>query len=305
MDDETGAPDVDAAAAAERSALRGLAYRILGSVADAEDAVQETYVRWYRMTSSQRREVRSPRAWLMTTAGRIGVDMLTSARARRERYSGPWLPEPVPGGSAWTSGGPAAVDPADRISTDESVSMAVLIVLEAMSPAERVAFVLHDVFGYTFPEIADVVGRSTQACRQLASSARRRVHGSRRRPVEPDDHAAAVRAFRLAWETGDTGQLIGLLDPDATAVVDGGGTVSAAAEPVIGAGAVTSLLVGVWDREPGLMLDEEIVNGRLGLVARSRGEIRAVVSVDQVGGRVAALWVVRNPDKIQAWRAVS
>lgn len=305
MDDETGAPDVDAAAAAERSALRGLAYRILGSVADAEDAVQETYVRWYRMTSSQRREVRSPRAWLMTTAGRIGVDMLTPARARRERYSGPWLPEPVPGGSAWTSGGPAAVDPADRISTDESVSMAVLIVLEAMSPAERVAFVLHDVFGYTFPEIADVVGRSTQACRQLASSARRRVHGSRRRPVEPDDHAAAVRAFRLAWETGDTGQLIGLLDPDATAVVDGGGTVSAAAEPVIGAGAVTSLLVGVWDREPGLMLDEEIVNGRLGLVARSRGEIRAVVSVDQVGGRVAALWVVRNPDKIQAWRAVS
>lgn len=305
MDDETGAPDADAAAAAERPALRGLTYRILGSVADAEDAVQETYVRWYRMTSSQRREVRSPRAWLMTTAGRIGVDMLTSARARRERYSGPWLPEPVPGGSAWTSGGPAAVDPADRISTDESVSMAVLIVLEAMSPAERVAFVLHDVFGYTFPEIADVVGRSTHACRQLASSARRRVHGSRRRPVEPDEHAAAVRAFRFAWETGDTGQLIGLLDPDATAVVDGGGSVSAAAEPVIGAGAVTSLLVGVGDREPGLVLAEEIVNGRLGLLARSRGEIRAVVSVDHVGGRVAAVWVVRNPDKIRAWSAVS
>ncbi|KZE90891.1 RNA polymerase sigma factor SigJ [Microbacterium sp. TNHR37B] len=302
MDEDTHAPDADAAAASERSALRGLAYRILGSVADAEDAVQETYVRWYRMTPSQRREIRSPRAWLMTTAGRIGVDMLTSARARRERYSGPWLPEPVPGGSTWTSGGAAAVDPADRISTDESVSMAVLVVLEAMTPAERVAFVLHDVFGYTFPEVAEVVGRSPEACRQLAASARRRVQGSRRRPVEPDEHAAAVRAFRLAWETGDTENLIGLLDPNATAVIDGGGVVSAASEPVVGAEAVAALLIGVLARQPGVTVAEDVVNGRLGLLARSDGEIRAVISVDQVDGRFVGLWVVRNPDKIRAWR---
>lgn len=180
--------------------------------------------------------------------------------------------------------------------------MAVLAVLEAMTPAERVAFVLHDVFGYTFPEIAEVVGRSPEACRQLAASARRRVQGSRRRPVEPDEHAAAVRAFRLAWETGDTENLIGLLDPNATAVVDGGGVVSAASEPVVGAEAVAALLIGVLAREPGLTVAEEVVNGRLGLLARSGGEIRAVISVDQVDGRFVGLWVVRNPDKIRAWR---
>ncbi len=186
-----------AAGARERGLLLGLSYRLLGSLADAEDAVQETYVRWYRLSEPERRAIASPRAWLVKTAGRIGLDMLRSARARRERYVGEWLPEPVPDPSRWSSQSSDSItDPADRASVDESVSMALLIVLESMTPAERVAFVLHDVFRYPFAEVAEVVGRSPEACRQLASSARRRVRQSRGTPAAPAEHEAVVRSFR-------------------------------------------------------------------------------------------------------------
>jgi RNA polymerase sigma factor (sigma-70 family) len=146
----------------ERRRLLNLAYRLLGSLADAEDAVQETYARWYAMPHQQQQAIESPGAWLTTVASRICLDLLGSARARRERYVGQWLPEPLPDPTQWPSGPPAAAtaDPADRITLDESVSMAFLVVLDAMTPAERVAFILHDVFGYPFADIAQIVGRT-------------------------------------------------------------------------------------------------------------------------------------------------
>ncbi|RIQ37417.1 sigma-70 family RNA polymerase sigma factor, partial [Jiangella rhizosphaerae] len=180
-------PDL-AAIMTERRQLINVAYRLLGSLADAEDVVQETYARWYAMSTEQRDAIDSPAAWLTTVASRICLDLLRSARARRERYVGEWIPEPLPDRSEWISapaggeGDPA--DPADRVTLDESISMAFLVVLESMTPAERVAFVLHDVFGYPFAEVARIVGRTPAACRQLASSARRRLR-SARTPARP------------------------------------------------------------------------------------------------------------------------
>src|SRR5215472_6860435 len=175
---EGGRPDPGLSAIMnERRQLINLTYRLLGSLAEAEDAVQETYARWYGLSRQDRAGIASPGAWLTTVASRICLDLLGSARARRERYVGEWIPEPLPERSEWSSVARSAtgVDPADQITLDESVSMAFLVVLEAMTPAERVAFILHDVFRYPFAEVAEIVGRTPAACRQLASSARRRV----------------------------------------------------------------------------------------------------------------------------------
>jgi len=188
----------------ERRLLINLAYRLLGSVTEAEDAVQETYLRWYSLSEDQRARIQVPNAWLTKVASRICLDVLSSARARRERYVGEWLPEPLPDSSLWSSAGaPVGSDPVERVTLDESVTMAFLVVLESMTPAERVAFVLHDVFRYSFAEIGEVVGRSVEASRQLASSARNRVHSSNLPSASTERHAGAVRAFRLAWQSHD------------------------------------------------------------------------------------------------------
>lgn len=287
----------------ERRVLLGLSYRLLGSLADAEDAVQETYIRWYRMGEAKRREVTSPRSWLIKTASRIGLDMLTTARARREQYVGEWLPEPVPTPTQWTSHHDSdPIDPADRVSMDESISMALLVVLESMTPAERVAFILHDVFRYTFPEVGEVVGRTPEACRQLASSARRRVHKARSRPVTATEHAAVVRSFKNAWETGDLAALISLLDPEATAITDGGGLVSASVEPLLGSDVVARFFLDVHKRQSDLKIREEHINGELGLIATSGGETLAVITISQHAGKIERIWAVRNPDKLEAWK---
>src|SRR5215475_13525032 len=212
-----------AAIISERHQLINVAYRLLGSLAEAEDAVQETYARWYALTPAQRDAIESPGAWLTTVTSRVCLDQLGSARVRRERYVGQWIPEPLPEPAEWLSGSAGApADPADRITLDESVSMAFLVVLESMTPAERVAFILHDVFGYPFAEIAAIVGRTPAACRQLASSARRRIRASQAPAAPAARQAGLVRAFKQAWEAQDIGALIGLLDPDATAIADGG-----------------------------------------------------------------------------------
>src|SRR5712691_4995717 len=165
----------------ERRQLINLTYRLLGSLAEAEDAVQETYARWYALSRQQQDAIASPGAWLTTVASRICLNLLGSARARRETYVGEWIPEPLPERTEWTGGRPGGttIDPADRVTLDESVSMAFLVVLESMTPAERVAFILHDVFRYSFAEVAEIVGRTPAACRQLASSGRRRISASR------------------------------------------------------------------------------------------------------------------------------
>src|SRR5580692_8315014 len=173
----------------ERRQLINLTYRLLGSLAEAEDAVQETYARWYAMSAQQREAIESPGAWLTTVASRICLSLLGSARARRETYVGEWIPEPLPERAEWITG--TAADPADRVTLDESVNMAFLVVLEAMTPAERVAFILHDVFRYPFAEVAGIVGRTPAACRQLASSARRRIRASQT-PATPAARQAGI-----------------------------------------------------------------------------------------------------------------
>ncbi|MFI2612816.1 RNA polymerase sigma factor SigJ [Kitasatospora sp. NPDC018619] len=290
----------------ERRQLVNLAYRLLGSLAEAEDAVQEAYARWYALSGQQRAAVVSPGAWLSTVAGRICLDLLGSARVRRERYVGAWLPEPVPDRAEWAGrGGPE--DPADLVTLDESVDMALLVVLEAMTPAERVAFVLHDVFRYPFPEIAGIVGRTPAACRQLAASARRRVRAAGAPAVPAGARAGLVRDFRKAWQARDVAALVGLLAPGATMTADGGGQAGAALLPVVGGERIARYLVHFAERAPGLALLERSVNGRPGLVARLGERTATVAAFEPAAGpvvRIGRIWAVRNPDKLQPWSAL-
>jgi RNA polymerase sigma factor (sigma-70 family) len=289
----------------ERRQLINLAYRLLGSLADAEDVVQETYARWYTMSGQQREAIASPGAWLTTVASRICLDLLGSARARRERYVGEWIPEPLPDGTEWSSGraGSAAIDPADRVTLDESVSMAFLVMLESMTPAERVAFVLHDVFRYPFAEVAEIVGRSPAACRQLASSARRRIRAAQAPATPAAQRAGIVREFRQAWEAKDIGALIGLLDPDATAIADGGGLVSAELLPIEGGEQVARYAIDLIRLAPDLKILERTVNGQPGLIAQQDGVTVAVLALDIAGDRIKRIWAVRNPEKLRPWIA--
>jgi RNA polymerase sigma factor (sigma-70 family) len=291
----------------ERRQLLKLAYRLLGSLVDAEDAVQETYARWYALTPQQQDAIQSPGAWLTKVASRVCLDLLGSARARRERYVGEWIPEPLPEPAEWITGpsGGTTVDPADRVTLDESINMAFLVVLESMTPAERVAFILHDVFGYPFPEVAQIVGRTPVACRQLASSARRRIRASQAPATPTAQLVGIVRDFKQAWEAKDIDALIGLLDPDATAVADGGGLASAVLRPIEGAERIARACVDLAGRAPNPTLLERTVNGQPGLVAQQDGVTVTVYAFDIAGGRITHIWAIRNPDKLRPWRIVS
>ncbi|GIH06074.1 RNA polymerase sigma factor [Rhizocola hellebori] len=289
----------------ERRQLINLAYRLLGSLADAEDVVQETYARWYAMSPSQRAAIESPAAWLTTVASRVCLDLLGSARARRERYVGEWIPEPVPDQAEWISGrsAGAAADPADRVTLDESINMAFLVVLEVMTPAERVAFILHDVFRYSFAEVAEIVGRTPVACRQLASSARRRLRESQVPLTPTAQRADIVRDFKQAWEAKDIDALVGLLDPGVTMVADGGGLVPAQLRPIEGGAQVASFLIQIADRALDLTILQRTVNGQPGLVGLQDGVTVTVMAFDVTGEKIKHIWVVRNPDKLKPWTA--
>jgi RNA polymerase sigma factor (sigma-70 family) len=298
-----GASDL-ADVTSERRQLLRLAYRLLGSTADAEDVLQETYVRWYSLSPTARDAVVSPGAWLTTVASRICLDMLGSARRRRERYVGEWLPDPLPGRTDALYGPPAAavLDPADHVSLDESVHMALLVVLDSLTPAERVSFVLHDVYRYPFREIADIVGRTPEACRQLATSARRRIGAARTPPPPGPEQSAIIRAFKVAWAAHDIEALVGLLDPHATAIADGGGRVTAELRPVTGAETIARTLVAVAATSPHLTLTEQMVNGQPGLVGLEAGVTSTVIAFEISHGSIRSLWVMRNPDKLRLWR---
>lgn len=297
-------PELDAVMG-ERRQLLNLSYRMLGSLAEAEDAVQETYARWYAMTPTERQAIESPGAWLTRVAGRICLDHLRSARVRRERYVGEWLPEPLPESTGWINGRPggstATVDPADRVTLDESISMAFLVVLESMTPAQRVVLILHDVFGYSFVDVAEIVGRTPAACRRLAFLARRRVADAPAPVSSGSDHAEVVRAFKAAWESKDIGALVELLDPAVTATADGGGLVTAVVDPIEGGEAVARALVGVAELAPGLSLLERMVNGQPGLVALADGVVETVLAFDIGKDGIRHIWAVRNPEKLRPW----
>jgi hypothetical protein len=216
---------------------------------------------------------------------------------------GSWIPEPLPEPTA-----NGVVDPADRVTLDESVTMAFLVVLEAMTPAERVAFILHDVFRFPFAEVADILGRSPAACRQLASSARRRIDASRT-PVNGVQRADAdvVRDFKVAWEAQDIDALIGLLDPDATAIADGGGHAVTFLEPIVGGVQIARayLEIGRVPAQAQRTILERTVNGRPGLVVEQGGQIVTVFAFEIVGERIKHIWVVRNPEKLRPWVAAT
>ncbi|MFK8844360.1 sigma-70 family RNA polymerase sigma factor [Streptomyces sp. Ac-502] len=288
----------------ERRQLINVAYRLLGSVTEAEDAVQDAYGRWYGLPRNRREEIRSPGAWLTTVTSRICLDLLGSARARRERHVGAWLPEPLPDRAEWGQAegvGTGGADPADRIVLDESVGMVFLVALEAMTPAERVAFVVHDVFRYPFAEIAGVLGRTPAACKQLAASARRRVGDARTAWPSATGRADVLRRVKEAWEAKDIAALVGLLDPAAVLTADGGGLAGAVPRPVEGGARIAPYLAAVADQAPGLELLERSVNGVPGLVARRAGVVVTVAAFDVSGGRATRIWAVRNPEKLRPW----
>jgi RNA polymerase sigma-70 factor (ECF subfamily) len=285
-----GGGDDDLAAEFEalRPQLTRVAYGMLGSLAEAEDIVQEA---WLRLGRADRAEIDDLRAWLTTVVGRLALDALGSARRRRESYFGEWLPEPV------------VEEEGDDPTLDEAVSTALLVVLKRLSPAERTAFLLHDVFDLPFDKVAAVVGRSPDAVRRLASRARAHVEaGKPRFPADADEEARIVAAFAVAWQEGDHEALLGLLDPDAVFRSDGGGRVRAAGKPLLGAGRIARALVAFTrvgirhgDVPEGHLAR---VNGATGLVVRDSGST-SVVSLTIDAGRITAIDIVRNPDKLR------
>lgn len=289
---------------AERRRLMALGYRLLGTLADAEDAVQETYLRWYRLSEEERSAIGNPQGWLTRVASRVCLDILKSARVRREQYVGPWLPEPVPGDLLGDGSGAAgALDPADGVTLDDTVSSALLVVLDAMTPAERVAFVLHDVFELPFGDIAEVVGRSPAAVRQLATSARRKVSWQRSDLAPAPEHDAVVRAFGAATAGGDLGALARLLDPGVVLRSDGGGVVSAARNPVHGPDRVARFMLGVMAKRPTWRLAERRTTDGLALAYLEGDVVHGVINLRVVRGCVTDVWVVVNPGKLAAWNA--
>ncbi|MEU6829167.1 RNA polymerase sigma factor SigJ [Nocardia beijingensis] len=272
-----------------RPYLRRLAYSTLGSLSDADDVVQEAWLRLQRQyETGAAGAIDNLRAWLSTVTGRLALDHLGSARVRREQYVGEWLPEPEV--TTWE-------DPADRITQDERVTTALLVVLESLSPAERTAFVLQDVFGMSGPEVAEVVGRTPAAVRQLASRARKHVEqGTPRFPASPDEQKKVVSAFALAWRSGDLSALLGVLDTNVSLTADGGGKVPAIRQPVHGAELVAKLLLG-WYQVAGGWGRAVLVNGQPGLVVFD-GTHTGVFSFTVDDGRIVAIDVVRNPDKL-------
>ncbi len=276
---------------AHRSRLHGVAYAILGSSTEAEDVVQEAWLRLQREPEAS--ELDDLGAWLTTTVARLALDALGSARARRERYVGPWLPEPLVRELV-------EEDPADRVSIDEQVSLALLIVLERLTPAERTAFLLHDVFGFSFEEAAGIVGRSTAASRQLATRARRRVaEASPRFAPTREEQLEITGAFARACIGGDLEALIDLLHPEAVWRSDGGGRVQAARRPQRGARRIASSMVALARRPPRESRLVE-VNGAPGLMLCDAEGIVTVIALTVDLDRIIAVDVLRNPDKLGA-----
>ena len=295
MSDATGtviSPADTAVFEAERARLQGLAYRMLGSLADADDVVQETWLRWQRLGPDGRAAVERPAAWLTTTASRIALDVLKSAQRQREEYVGPWLPEPV-----LTDG-----DPADALEWAESLTLGFLVVLERLEPVERAVFLLADVFGEPYSAIATVVDRSEEACRQIASRARRRVRDERRHVAPPTGTVTAdhlVQAFLAACAFGQVDDLRRMLTDDVVLVSDGGRDVHAARRPVQGIDRVSRFLVNVGSRlSPDTTVELHQVNGEPGLLFRRAGAATTVIAFEIVGGLIAAVRLVVNPDKL-------
>jgi RNA polymerase sigma-70 factor, ECF subfamily len=277
-----------------RPLLFSIAYRMVGSVSEAEDLVQEAFLRFHRAVSGGE-EVASPKAWLSAVTTRLAIDHLRSARARRERYVGAWLPEPLV-----TSNEP---DAAEHAETADSLSLAFLVLLERLSPVQRAVFLLHDVFGYGYVEIARLVGKSEANCRQIAARARRHVEAGRPRfEASRRQRDELARRFFAAMDRGDTEGLVGLLAGDAVLYGDGGGKAPAMTAPVHGAERVARLLLGLTRRGRAVGIGGRLaeVNGHPGLITLDpEGRVLGILALDIVEGRVQTVRSIVNPDKLR------
>ncbi|GGE76380.1 RNA polymerase sigma24 factor [Nesterenkonia cremea] len=284
----------------ERPRLLGLAYQMLGTVADAEDAVQEAVSRFYALPDQERAAVQRPGAWLMRTTGRVALDVLKSARHQRELYVGEWLPEPIPGHGGELKGS----SPESYAVLQTEVSYGLMVVLERLSPAQRAVFVLRESFGLGFPEISEVVLRSPGACRQLASEARKKIQaGESTRDSEETGHGQLVRAFAHACSTGDIAELTRLLDPSVELRSDGGGVASAARRPVITAVNVAKMLVGLRQKYPEAEVERvTLAGGEQGALLRLGEEVGGLIACGTSSGVIAQVWIMRNPEKLQLWQ---
>ena len=312
MSSETSTSNPAASFEPYRRRVLGLAYRMLGSMEDAEDAAQETYLRWH---AADRDNVSDPRGFLMTTTTRICLDMLTSARARREEYVGPWLPDPVLD--------TATLAPDRRTELAEDLSIALLLTLDRLSPLERAAFLLHDVFDFSFKEVATSLDRSEAARRKLATRARTHVRALRPRgaaaPPEPSGeidakHARLISAFAAATQSGDLNALTQLLASDVRIVTDGGGKAATALKDasqhsggheIRGADRALRFLVGSTRERPGTLWREDVrfrfatVNGLPGVVVEAAEGPVQTAAFEIEGDLIRALYVVHNPDKLR------
>jgi RNA polymerase sigma-70 factor, ECF subfamily len=272
-----------------RGRLFGLAYRMLGSRADAEDIVQETYVRWHQVAHDG---VESPEAWLVTTTSRLAIDRLRRLKTEREAYTGPWLPEPIV----------TQPPPPDRdLDLAADLSIAFLTLLERLAPEERAAFLLHDVFDVGYREIAAVIERSEAACRQVVHRARERVRGERKRfDVTESVKADLLKQFLAAMEARDEQALLELFAPDATWTADGGGKVGAAPRPIVGANRIARLVIGLREKfwAHNRVLEIATVNGETGLAIRDGARLTATLSIVTDGERIVDVYAVVNPDKL-------
>ncbi|MDQ2727790.1 MAG: RNA polymerase sigma-70 factor [Actinomycetota bacterium] len=281
---------------AVRPMLFGVAYRMLGSATDAEDVLQDTYLRWQGQTEE---EIGSARSFLATVVVRLCIDQLRCARVRRASYVGPWLPEPL---------ATEDDDPALVAELADSLSLAFLVLLEKLSPLERAAFILRDVFAYSYDELAPLLGRSEGACRQLASRARRQV-GDRRRRVDGDRQRGERLADRFvsACATGDVDDLLGLLAPDVVVWTDGGGKAKAAPRPVVGAWRAARFLINVSQTlSASGTVRYASINGQAGVVVEEDGIPVAAAVLDAIEGVIGGVRILSNPDKLEAlskgWR---
>ncbi len=274
-----------------RSLLFSIAYRMLGSVADAEDVVQEAYLRWRKAPEA---EVRSPKSYLSAVVTRLSIDRLRSARAWRQDYVGPWLPEPLVSN--------AFEEVAYSTELDESLSMAFLVLLESLNPVERAVFLLREVFDYDYDEISRIVDKSEENCRQIARRARQSVAARRPRfEHSREQEERLTERFVEACTSGDMEGLLGLLSEDVTLWSDGGGKVAAAPYPIYGPERVARFLLGVLRTvPPGFSARPTRVNGRPGVVGYVDGRPTSVVALDVANGRLQGVRIVVNPDKLRA-----
>lgn len=287
--------DLDAEFVELRPALVGVAYRMLGAASEAEDVVQDAYLRWAR---TDRATVSSPQGYLTTTVTRLCIDRLTSARSRRESYPGSWLPEPLPTKDD---------DPAAGAELADSLSLAFLVLLEELGPVERAAFLLRDVFGYSYGEIASTVGRSEANCRQLVTRARQRIGDRRRRfDADPKRGKELTERFMVACGTGDVSGLVSLLADDVVVWSDGGGRAKAAPRPVFGADRASRFLVNLAKRtEPGAVVNPTTLNGQPGLVIVESGRVSVALVLDVLEGRIIGVRIVTNPEKLVAVQSLT